>query len=132
MSTEEPWIARSRRLLDGSLRDIDAPSRARLAEARRLAVEALPRRRWHGGWLAAAVAAGLGGAALIAMPLLLPAPDPGEVVDIPAPTVEPAPLAIAELDLLLARSEDEALLEDLEFYAWLAESLPEEAPGEDG
>lgn len=127
MNPNDPWTERSRTLLDGSLDQIDAESRARLAAARRRALAAAQAQpRWHGGWLALAAAAGVAGVALIATPRLL-GPPQQEIAELPVPQVEAAPLAVAELDLLIDAGNEDAMIAELEFYAWLSGEFDDES-----
>jgi hypothetical protein len=140
------WILRSRDLLQHSADDLDGNTRSRLNRARQSALDALdadpvpaPRNslRWLGG---AAIAAGL---ALVLWQLLpadlmrraapandialsAPAVAPARPAIAPGPRVEAAPVSAPDFELLADPSQF-ALVEDLEFYAWL-----ETAEGSDG
>ena len=126
------WILRSRALLDASVRDVDGATRSRLQRARNAALQpaqapdASPRT-----WAWAGTAAVIAGVALM-LARLLPLHEPAAVsapvagtppVAAPAPRLAPAedtPLAAPDFDLLLD-ADDTALLDELEFYAWLDE-----------
>jgi hypothetical protein len=123
----QAWVLRSRSLLEASAQQLDGATLSRLNRARQTALLQLaPHRRepvllrWLG---AGAVAAGL---ALLLWRGLLPIGDLGgrqspSLASDPAPAiVAPVELPVAAPDFeLLADPESYALLEDLEFYAWL-------------
>ena len=124
-TARQAWVLRTRDLLDQSAAQLDAGTLSRLNRARQAALEQLeapPRRtpvllHWLG---AGALAAGL---ALLVWRGVLPGPDAGPVMPLAeAPTtVTPSadvPVAAADFELL-ADPDSYALLEDLEFYAWL-------------
>ena len=128
-AADDAWAARVRVLLDEWEFDLDAATASRLNRARQTALGALPGpsgtsawRAWLGGGV---VAAGL---ALLILRLpnpvadLPPPSDPGlrpEVVSVP-PVSALSPELVAAPDFeMLTDAERLALLEDLEFYAWL-------------
>lgn len=129
------WILRCRALLDDAARDLDAATLARLTLARQAALAAPAPRR--GRWLVRAGGLAIvAGAALVLSRLLPPldvppppaAPPPIETDTPPPPPPriapsEDTPLAAPDFDLLLD-ADDETLLEDLAFYAWLAAEEP--------
>jgi hypothetical protein len=113
LDTDAAWIEAARRGLDEGVESLDAATLSRLNRARQAALDAAraPRRpawRWPVAFAAAA--------SLVVAVVL--APRLGPV----APTADPA-LGGADLELLAA-SEDLALYEDLEFYAWLDAQQP--------
>jgi hypothetical protein len=131
------WVLRARRLLDESAEHLDGAALSRLNQARQAALEARAgTRRAPSDWLRAlglgAVTAGL---ALVLWRGWSPeiAPAGGALPAAPAATqVVAAPLAndarahaspLAAPDFeLLADPENYAVIEDLEFYAWLEQS----------
>ena len=136
------WILRSRALLDGAARDLDSATLTRLAMARQVALTLTPAAvptprgsRWlvRAGGLA--IVAGLALALSRLLPPMdfptptsapsSPALEPPALIALPPPPPpriapsEDTPLAAPDFDLLLD-ADDETLLEDLAFYAWLA------------
>lgn len=122
----QDWVLRSRSLLEASAQQLDGATLSRLNQARQAALAQLaPRReslllRWLG---LGAVTAGL---ALVLWRGLLPISDPATPLlaplagETPPALVVPSELPVAAPDFeLLADPESYALLEDLEFYAWL-------------
>ncbi|MDJ0926390.1 MAG: hypothetical protein QNJ73_01975 [Gammaproteobacteria bacterium] len=107
-------------LLRDSVEDLDAATRSKLNRARQAALDELSSARrltplW-GVLTAAAVGA-------IAISLWRAAPDPTAPGEIPTATTTP------ELEVIFAE-ENLDMLEDLEFYVWLAaESMDMEAAG---
>lgn len=96
---------RLRQMLDRSTAELDAVTLARLRAARRRALDSPPPRRiWlaAGGISAAALAAGL--AAVLWL----------------SPAAAPAPTGLEQLDLLA--EADLELVDDIDFYRWLAEN----------
>ena len=128
------WILRSRDLLDRAARDLDGATLTRLAMARQVALTLAPAVPPPRGsrWLIRAGGLAIVAGVALALPRLLPtmhsATAPSPAVHPPAPPAiapriapsEDTPLAAPDFDLLLD-GDDEALLEDLAFYAWLAE-----------
>lgn len=118
------WILRSRELLDQQVAALPAAKLSRLNSARRRALDegAAPRRAlplWIGTGLA--TAAGLllwfGGLGSWTAPSPdLPPESPAMVIDKPLDQALTLPTSDVEL---LASEEDYALMQDLEFYAWL-------------
>lgn len=119
------WVLRSRALLERSAQDLDGATLSRLTRARQAALDSLepaPRGRGLLRWVGvAAVTAGL---ALVMWRGLLPgvpvSPPPVQpLVQEAAPqALLPPPVATPDFELL-ADAERYALLEELEFYAWL-------------
>lgn len=132
-SNSHAWVLRSRDLLEASASGLDGAAVSRLNRARQHALaqlEPAPRGagalRWLGG---AAVTAGL---ALVLwrasmLPTLPAASNPADAAPLPAAPVlsraqaDDAPVAAPDFELL-ADAESLALVEELEFYAWLQAS----------
>ena len=108
---------RLRRALDSSVEGLDAATLSRLNRARQAALDAAAARR-H-GWRWSLRVGGLALAASAALALVLV---PG-LLNPPAP-----PLPAASSDFaLLSEDVEPALLEELEFYAWLDSQQDDEA-----
>ncbi|MGI9330158.1 MAG: hypothetical protein ACR2QB_05525 [Gammaproteobacteria bacterium] len=108
---QEAFAARLGQRLRDSAEELDGPARSRLNQARHSALQEIRPRSW---WLGAPALAGLATAAvaIIAVSLWLPA------TQAPQPLV---PEGIQETDLELLMAEESLdMLEDLEFYTWLA------------
>lgn len=90
--------------LDRGVEDLDGATRARLARARRRALVESDRRR---GWREGLALGGLAVAGLAVVAVLLW-----------QPPSSPAAVPLADVELLA--SEEYELVEDLEFYLWLA------------
>lgn len=134
--TRLAWVLRSRELLDQSSESLDAATLSRLNRSRQRALAGLdpPRRLAFLHWVGTAAVSG--GIALMIWQGSMDRPLP----DLPAPaaTTLPAPSVAAvagamdspviapDFELLLDAG-DYALIEDMEFYAWLASG-----EGEDG
>jgi hypothetical protein len=102
---------RSKELFENSLEQLDARTRSRLTQARHAALDELKRTRGvHARWIWAP-AGGVAAAAAITV-FLIGRPD----ID---PATSGAP-ALEDLEAVAA-VENIELLEDVEFYAWLAE-----------
>ena len=117
LPSDRDFEARTKRVFDASVGEIDAATRSRLTQARYRALEELPTSRagrsvWRGPF---APVGAIAAAALVAF----------LVFRQPEPAIEPAleVAAAADLEILLGE-EDLELLEELEFYAWL-EAQPE-------
>jgi hypothetical protein len=108
---QEAFAARLGQRLRDSADELDAQTRSRLNQARQAALQEIRPRR---AWLGAPALAGLATAAvaIIAVSLWQPASQA------PQPLV-PAGIESADLELLMAE-ESLDMLEDLEFYTWLA------------
>ena len=131
-SDSQAWILRSRELLQHSADRLDGNARSRLNRARQAALaelDAVPASRTSLRWLAAAAITA--GVALVAWRALWPdvlvssAPATTETrIERPAPVIEtPAPIELTPISApdfeLLADEQQFALIEELEFYAWL-------------
>ena len=112
-SDEERLEARSRELFEDSVGRLDARTRSRLTQARHAAVQELQQARaGRARWLWAPVG-GLAAAVVVALLLVRPGLDQAGSG---APPLE-------DLDSV-AGVENVELLQDVEFYAWLAEQAP--------
>ena len=121
--------ARAAALLQASARALDGQTRSRLNQARQAALDELPSSRartWRGGFAIASVAA----VAILAVGVWRNLPQTGLPVDVLAPGMASVP-AGSDLELLLAE-ENLDMLEDLEFFAWLAAEDLEAADGTAG
>jgi hypothetical protein len=126
----QAWVLRSRALLQRSADELDGATCSRLTRARHAALaqlEAPPRAAGGLRWIGIA-AIGLG-LALVSWRALLPEPamvDPAaraRPIAAPARPAPPPDLPVAAPDFeLLADPQQMALLEELEFYAWLQAS----------
>lgn len=128
----QAWVLRSRDLLQRSADDLDGESRSRLNRSRQAALAALdpvPASRSALRWVG--VAAVVAGVALLSwrvLPTRIAAPTSAPVAAVPvrqpppavAPRVrsEPTPISAPDFELL-ADAQQFALVEELEFYAWL-------------
>jgi hypothetical protein len=119
VNTEKPEHdrieARSRELFEESVERLDARTRSRLTQARNAALEELQQGRSRRARWMWAPAGGLAAAAAVAFLLARPGLDPAGRG---APPLE-------DLDSL-AGVENIELLQDVEFYAWLAEQPPQD------
>lgn len=131
----QAWVLRSRTLLQRSADDLDGATCSRLARARQAALGQLDSAPQPSAWLRGIGVAAIGiGIALVAWRALLPEPATIDTATGPLPVAapsEPSPsrpspppdLPVAAPDFeLLADPQQFALLEDLEFYAWLQAS----------
>lgn len=113
---DDRLIVAARRGLDDSLHTLDAQRLSRLNQARHRALERLEKPRPLLTWLRAPLAARWlpGGMALASVALLTFA--------LVQPATPPAPPALAQDSALetLALHDDLELLDDLDFYEWLA------------
>jgi anti-sigma-K factor RskA len=105
---------RSKALFDASVAELDASTRSRLCQARHAALEQAQRRPRGGWWMPALATAAM--AALVAM--ILPRFDAQPQQQQPLSES----LAAADDMTLLMNDESLDLLEEMEFYAWLAET----------
>ncbi len=120
----QDWVPRSRELLDHHAEKLDPISARQLSQARQRALASVrrpPRMRWAFGLGAATAASLLLFVSLNRTPEQSSVPLTG--IDTPAP-VATTPITQAltlpddELELI-ANPDEYALLQDLEFYAWL-------------
>lgn len=111
--TPDPFEQRSRELFEESVGRLDARTRSRLNQARQRALDEVKKGAKRRYWLAAPLG-GLAVAALIAV-LLVNGRQP-----IP-PAPESAALPLDDFDIV-ADADTFELIEDVEFYSWLAEA----------
>ncbi|HJS21844.1 MAG TPA: hypothetical protein VJ764_04250 [Steroidobacteraceae bacterium] len=109
---------RAQELLRASADGLDGHIRSRLTRARTAAVEAARRSRTRFGWRTWVPAGALAGAAALALVLWSGAPR--------APGPATPHNSFEDLDLIVT-SESFELLEDLEFYEWVAAGDPDGA-----
>jgi hypothetical protein len=109
----DPLEQRSRELFEDSVGRLDARTRSRLNQARQQALNELNRGRTRRYWLAAPLG-GLAAVSMIAVVLLM-GRDPA------APAQESAALPLDDFDIV-ADADSLELLQDVEFYSWLAEA----------
>jgi type VI protein secretion system component VasF len=102
---DQALLDKAREVLDRQVRDLDPRTAARLQAARRAALEAAPQPGWV-PWLAAS---GFAAAVVLLAMFWWKQPPPQ------------APVAMEELDLL-ASAEGLEFYDDLELYAWLADT----------
>jgi hypothetical protein len=112
-STPDPLEQRSRELFEDSVNRLDARTRSRLNQARQVALEELNKGKTRRYWLTAPLG-GLAAAALIAVLLLT-------VREATVPSQESAGLPLDDFDIV-ADTDNLELLQDVEFYSWLAEA----------
>jgi hypothetical protein len=112
-STPNPLEQRSRELFEDSVNRLDARTRSRLNQARQVALEELNKGKTRRYWLTAPLG-GLAAAALIAVLLLT-------VREATVPSQESAGLPLDDFDIV-ADTDNLELLQDVEFYSWLAEA----------
>lgn len=107
----EQFEDRSREVFESSVERLDARTRSRLNQARQRALEEAKRGSTRRYWLAAPLG-GLAAAALVAM----------IVIRTGAPTVGPAEAEMTLDDMdIVADGDNFELLQDVEFYSWLAD-----------
>ena len=110
---QDAFEARLAKRLRDSADELDGHTRSRLNQARQAALDELqPKSAWR--FRPVLAGAATAAVAVVAFFLLQPAPDTTQ------PLV-PAGIAEADLELLMAE-ESLDMLEDLEFYTWLAEA----------
>ncbi|HHJ13345.1 MAG TPA: hypothetical protein ENJ79_03080 [Gammaproteobacteria bacterium] len=100
---DKAFVVHARRVLDAHAGSLDELTAARLAAARRRALDAAPARAPH--WLPVAAFSALTACVLTLALLLNPESD--------------LPLADPEVLEVIAQGEDIELIEELEFYQWL-------------
>jgi len=111
--TPDPLEQRSRELFEDSVSRLDARTRSRLNQARQMALIELNKARTGRHWLTVPLS-GLAAAAVIAVVLLTSrAPL--------APSPDSAALPLDDFDIV-ADADSLELLQDVEFYSWLAEA----------
>ena len=116
--TPDPLEQRSRELFEDSVGRLDARTRSRLNQARQQALNELNKGATRRYWLMAPLG-GLAAAVLIAVVML----SGRETV---APPSESAALPLDDFDIV-ADADSLELLQDVEFYSWLADASGPEA-----
>jgi hypothetical protein len=111
--TPDPLEQRSRELFEESVGRLDARTRSRLNQARQKALNELNKGTTRRYWLTAPLG-GLAAAAVIAVVVMT-----GRQAGAPAP--ESAALPLDDFDIV-ADADSLELLQDVEFYSWLAEA----------
>jgi hypothetical protein len=117
---------RSKELFDASVAALDGSTRSRLNQARHAALEQAQQRPRVVWWMPALASAAL--AMLVA--LILPRMESQQALEVTAESE--VSLAAADDLTLLMNDENLDLLEEMEFYAWLAETDAIENPAEPG
>lgn len=115
---------RTRALFDASLEDLDGRTRSRLNQARQAALQALRSGRahsWRSSWLALS---GVAAAAVLAVWMTL-----GQGAK--QGQLENGSLPVDDLEIVADASSLE-LLEDVEFYAWVAAETADAQNGNSG
>lgn len=107
----DPLEGRSRELFNDSVERLDARTRSRLNQARQRALAEMNKGSARRHWLGAPLG-GLAAAALIALILIRTG---GE-----APSVENAGAMLDDFDIV-ADADNFELIQDVEFYSWLAD-----------
>jgi hypothetical protein len=111
--TPDPLEQRSRELFEDSVGRLDARTRSRLNQARQLALSELSKGTARRYWLAAPLG-GLAAAVVIAIVMMTGR----ETI---APTQDSAALPLDDFDIV-ADADSLELLQDVEFYSWMAEA----------
>ena len=109
----DPLEQRSRELFEDSVGRLDAHTRSRLNQARQQALTELNKGATRRYWLTAPLG-GLAAAVLIAIVMMT-----GR--ESTAPSQESAALPLDDFDIV-ADADSLELLQDMEFYSWLAEA----------
>jgi len=119
-ASDEALERRARVVFDASVDALDAETRSRLGRARRTAVAELESHRrpaWQ-WWVPAAIAA----SAVLAAVLVWRAPE-----NAPTPLAQSGNgVAVDALELVAAGDDFDLVTEDLGFYEWLDEVVPDE------
>jgi hypothetical protein len=111
---------RARQLFDQSVQELDAETLSRLNRSRQRALAEVKDGGAHAAWLRWTPVAAAAAAAVAVVIVW----NPGDGVD------EVPRTAASDLELLLAEDELE-MLEDLDFYRWMALDETAEEPGQD-
>jgi hypothetical protein len=109
----DPLEQRSRELFEDSVGRLDAHTRSRLNQARQQALTELNKGVTRRYWLTAPLG-GLAAAVVIAMVMM-------SGRESPAPSQESAALPLDDFDIV-ADADSLELLQDVEFYSWMAEA----------
>lgn len=118
--TPDPVEQRSRELFEDSVGRLDARTRSRLNQARQQALSELNQRMSRRYWLTAPLG-GLAAAAVIAIVMMTGR----EAV---TPSQDSAALPLDDFDIV-ADADSLELLQDVEFYSWMAEATGPDANG---
>lgn len=116
--TPDPIEHRSRELFEDSVSRLDARTRSRLNQARQQALNELNKGTTRRYWLAAPLG-GLAAAVVIAVVMMT-----GQKTTAPAP--DSAALPLDDFDIV-ADADSLELLQDVEFYSWMAEASGSDA-----
>jgi hypothetical protein len=116
--TPDPVEQRSRELFEDSVGRLDARTRSRLNQARQQALNELNKGATRRYWLTAPLG-GLAAAVVIAIVMMT-----GR--EATPPTPDSAALPLDDFDIV-ADADSLELLQDVEFYSWLAEASGPEA-----
>jgi hypothetical protein len=113
---ERAFERHAKQTFDRSVRDLDAGTRSRLAQARRAALEQADERGSRRGWTWSFAPVGAVAASVLAVALVLS-------LNGPQPDGDGLPTAFQDIEFLLGDDglEIEMLDEEIEFYAWLEE-----------
>lgn len=111
MNTPDPFEERSRELFDNSVERLDARTRSRLNQARQRALAEINKGAARRYWLVAPLG-GLAAAALVALILIRTGGEPA--------STENAPMLLDDFDIV-ADADNFELIQDVEFYSWLAD-----------
>lgn len=109
----DPIEERSRELFDASVERLDARTRSRLNQARQRALEEVKKGSTRRYWLGVPLG-GLAAAALIALVLIRGGGESG------VPQQESGNLPLDDFDIV-ADADSFEMIQDVEFYSWLAE-----------
>ena len=118
--TPDPLEQRSRELFEDSVGRLDARTRSHLNRARQRALNELNRSRTRRYWFTAPLG-GLAAAALIAIVMMSGRESTG-------PAHESAAMPLDDFDIV-ADADSLELLQDVEFYSWLAEASEANSTG---
>lgn len=119
-NTVEGFEARTRALFSDSVERMDARTRSRLNQARQAAVEELRARRarpWRRTWIPLS---GATAAAIVGVWISMNAGGPTEL------DADPRSIPLEDFELV-AETASLELLEDVEFYAWIADQNADES-----
>jgi hypothetical protein len=113
---ERAFERHAKQTFDRSVRDLDAATRSRLAQARRAALDETDQRDSRRGWTWSLAPVGAVAASVLAVALVLS-------TNAPRPDRDGLPPAFQDIEILLGDEglEIEMLDEEIEFYAWLEE-----------
>jgi len=118
--TPDPLEQRSRELFDESVGRLDARTRSRLNQARQQALNELNKGASRRYWLTAPLG-GLAAAVVIAIAMMT-----GQ--DVTVPGQDSSSLPLDDFDIV-ADADSLELLQDVEFYSWMADASGPDANG---